>query len=109
MQVRHLHLWSNLIASQTALQQGVESLQIIGRGVMISFDEIRATIKELGIHIQAINENKLDGNIADELLGIDGFSIKSSDRNRNGGGVAIYMQTGSLRSIHSICLIWAPR
>ncbi len=55
-------------------------------------DEIRLIIKELGIHILAINETKLDGSIADDLVDVEGYSIKRCDRNRNGGGVAIYIK-----------------
>ena len=68
----------------------VASLNV--NSLLLHIDEIRATVKELGIHILAINETKLDGHIADELVDIDGFSIKRCDRNRNGGGVAIYVK-----------------
>eukprot|EP00794_Sanderia_malayensis_P001213 gene1213-590_t len=47
---------------------------------------------DLGIQILAINETKLDGSIADDLVGVQGYSIKRCDRNRNGGGVAIYVK-----------------
>ena len=51
----------------------VASLNV--NSLLLHIDEIRATVKELGIHILAINETKLDGHIADELVDIDGFSI----------------------------------
>ena len=49
-------------------------------------------VKELGIHILAINETKLDNTIDDKLVNIDGFTIKRRDRDRNGGGVAVYLK-----------------
>ena len=55
-------------------------------------DEIRMLVKELGIHILAINETKLDNTIDDNLVNIDGFTIKRRDRDRNGGGVAVYLK-----------------
>ena len=43
-------------------------------------------------HNLAINETKLDKNVHDDLVGISGFSIERHDRNRNGGGVALYIK-----------------
>ena len=73
-------------------RKGVVVASLNVNSLLLHIDEIRATVKELGIHILAINETKLDGHIADELVDIDGFSIKRCDRNRNGGGVAIYVK-----------------
>ena len=67
----------------------------------------------------AINETKLDGNIDDALLSIDGYSIKRRDRNRNGSGVALYVKDSivekcSIRvdlpesSLESLCLEVKP-
>ena len=39
----------------------------------------------------AINETRLDPTIADNLVQIDGYSILRKDRNRNGGGVCLYL------------------
>ena len=60
--------------------------------LLLNIDEVRTLVKDLGIHILAINETKLDGTIDDALVSIDGYSIKRSDRNRNGGGVALYIK-----------------
>ena len=69
--------------------------------------------------LHLINETKLDGTIDDALVGIDGYSIKRRDRNRNGGGVAIYIKDSivdkcSIRvdlpesSLESLCLEVLP-
>ena len=68
----------------------VASLNV--NSLLLHIDEIHSSMEELGIHILAINETKLDGHIADELVDIDGFSIKRCDRNRIGGGVALYIK-----------------
>ena len=60
--------------------------------LLLHIDEIRTLVKNLGIHILAINETKLDGTIDVALVSIDGYSIKRRDRNRNGGGVALYIK-----------------
>ena len=56
--------------------------------LLFHIDEIRTLVKDLGIHILPINDNKLDSTIDDALVNIDGYFIKRRDRNRNGGGVA---------------------
>ena len=56
---------------------------------MLHIDEIHLLIKELGIHILAINETKIDKNVHDDVVSIDGYTIKRCDRNRFGGGVAV--------------------
>ena len=48
--------------------------------LMLHIDEIRLLIKELGIHILAINETKIDKNVHDDLVSIDGYTIKRCDR-----------------------------
>ena len=60
--------------------------------LLLHIDEIRNLTKDLGTHILAINETKLDKNVHDDLVGISGFSIERRDRNRNGGGVALYIK-----------------
>ena len=40
----------------------------------------------------ALNEIRLDSRISDELLTIDGYDIIRAGRNRNGGGVCIYIR-----------------
>ena len=60
--------------------------------LLLHITEIRMLIKELGIHILAINETKLDSTIDNNLVNIDGYTIKRCDRNRNGGGVAVYLK-----------------
>ena len=83
--------------------------------LLLHIDEIRTLVKDLGVHILAINETKLDDNIDDALVSIVGYSIKRRDRNRHGGGVAIYTNDSivdkcSIRadlpksSIESLCL-----
>ena len=42
-------------------------------------------------HIVCITESWLDSNISDNELCIDGYSITRLDRNRHGGGVALYV------------------
>ena len=60
--------------------------------LLLHIDEIRTLVKDLGIQILAINETKLDENIHDDLVSIEGYAIRRCDRNHHGGGVAIYIR-----------------
>ena len=47
--------------------------------LLLHIDEIRTLVKDL------------DENIHDDLVSIEGYTIRRRDRNRHGGGVAIYI------------------
>ena len=61
-------------------------------GLRSHLDEVRLLVKDLGIHILALNEAKLDSSIPKELTEISGFQQKRRDRSRNGGGVSLYVK-----------------
>jgi exonuclease III len=44
------------------------------------------------IHIFALTETHLDASVNDWQITINGYSLLGRDRNRNGGGVALYIQ-----------------
>ena len=64
--------------------------------LLLHIDEIRTLVKDLGIHILAIKETNLDENIKYDLVSIEGYTIRRRDRNRHGGGVAIYIRDSVL-------------
>ena len=53
-------------------------------------DELRLQLTNQPIDIFSINETRLDESIDDGLINISGYEILCKDRNRMGGGVAIY-------------------
>ena len=55
-------------------------------------DEIRLLVKNKKIDILVVNETKIDDKVEDQLIAIDDYSRKRCDRNRNGGGVALYVK-----------------
>ena len=55
-------------------------------------DEAHPLIQDLGLHTLATNETKLDDSTDDALISIDGYSNTRCDRNRKGGGVALYIK-----------------
>ena len=55
-------------------------------------DEVQLLINNLGIHILALNETKLDPNYPKELTSVAGYQQERLDRTCNGGGVSIYIR-----------------
>ena len=54
-------------------------------------EELCRIIKDINMHILCVNETRLDKSVTDSEVEIDGFNIIRNDRNRRGGGVAIYI------------------
>ena len=54
--------------------------------------EINFIVNKYHLDILSINETHLDSTINDFELNITGFSLYRNDRNRHGGGVAIYIR-----------------
>lgn len=50
------------------------------------------------VHILALTETHLDNSVEDEVINIPGYSIFRHDRNKNGGGVAIYIHNNTFLS-----------
>ena len=55
-------------------------------------DELRIFMHEESFDLLSINETRLDDSIHNDEVKIPGFDIVRKDRNRNGGGVAIYLR-----------------
>ena len=68
----------------------VASLNV--NGLRSHLDEVQLLINNLGIHILALNETKLDPNYPKELTSIAGYQQERLERTSNGGGVSIYIR-----------------
>ena len=66
--------------------KGIAIASLNANGLRKRFDEIQNTLFNLGIHIVALNETKLDDKHPEELTGYQQVRL---DRTRNGGGVSI--------------------
>ena len=53
-------------------------------------DQLRIYMYDKPLDILTLNETRLDDNISDKYIEISGYEIVRKDRNRIGGGVAIY-------------------
>ena len=67
----------------------VASLNIHGLNTHI--DDLRIYIRDNGTHVLGINETKLGEDFLNHLVLIDGFEIVWKDREKLGGGVALYI------------------
>ena len=56
-------------------------------------DELRIFISDQTLDILAINETSLDSSINNQEINLPGYDIIRKDRNRNGGGVCIYIRS----------------
>ena len=56
-------------------------------------DQLRTILLDKPCHILSINETRLSENIDDGFVKINGYDIFRADRNRVGGGVALYVKT----------------
>ena len=54
-------------------------------------DQLNILIEEEKSHVIGINETKIDSNISDTDIQIEGYEVVRRDRNKWGGGVALYI------------------
>ena len=75
-----------------------------GRGFKMAFlnilvsslkklDEINFSMTNKFIDLIAFNETRLDPNITDNMISLDGYDVIRKDRSRNSGGVFIYLRS----------------
>ena len=57
-------------------------------------DELKLWLKDNHFHIITLSETWIDDTISDDEINISGFSIERRDRNRHGGGIAVYVNEG---------------
>ena len=69
-------------------------------------DEIKVFLDEYKHHILGLNETRLNDDTEDDDLFIEGYSIVRGDRNRNGGGVAIYISDDIPYNTRHIIQYW---
>ena len=70
----------------------ISSVNVIG--LIRNLEELKLLLAEKGIHILAINETKLDNSVGNEIISVEGFTLRRNDRNKHGGGVAMYIKEG---------------
>ena len=71
--------------------KGVKFVHLNIVSLLKHFDEIGSILCNNDIHILALNETRLDDSVADSEISIPHFNVIRNDRDRRGGGVAIYV------------------
>jgi hypothetical protein len=61
------------------------------RSLIKYIDQIRLLFSYNDVHILSFNETRLDSTVSDAEVSIPGYSIIRRDRDRKGGGVALYI------------------
>ena len=89
----------------TSLTIMISNVPTLIRSLYRNIDEIRVFLHNNAIHILVLNETLLDDSISDNELHIRDYNLIRKDRNRNGGGVAIYIRNSiSYDLINSVVL-----
>ena len=73
-------------------QKGLKLLHLNVRSLVRNISEIKLLLSQNDVHILSVNETWLDNFVLNNEIEIEGFQILRKDRNRNGGGVAIYIR-----------------
>ena len=77
------------------LKHGFKVISLNINSLYKHLDELRLFCAEHNPHIISLNETKINDEISDEFLRIDGFpNIIRKDRTRYGRGVAVYVKNG---------------
>ena len=70
---------------------GIKMCHININSLSTKIDHLRFMLKNHPFHVISVSETHCDDTITDQELSLDGFTILRKDRNRNGGGVALYI------------------
>ena len=60
--------------------------------LILNFDELKHFIIDYNFDVISLNETRLDSSINNHSISIPGYQLLRNDRNRNGGGVALYVK-----------------
>ena len=75
-------------------QKGLKLLHLNVRSLLRNISEIRLLLTQNDVHILSVNETWLDNSVLNNEIDIDDVQVIRKDRNRNGGGTAIYIKKG---------------
>ncbi len=79
------------IINETSKYKGLKLAHINIRSLVNKVDQLRVILDGSPIDVLAVSETWLDDAIMDHEMNIEGYSFYRNDRNRNGGGVALYV------------------
>ena len=74
------------------IKKGILIASLNINGLRCHFEEIQLLLEDLGIHVMALNETKLDPEYPRELTSIPGYEHEQRERTCRGGGVSVYIR-----------------
>ena len=72
--------------------KGLTMIHLNIRSLLKNIEELRMFINEYKADVVTLSETWLDKDILDKEININQYNLERKDRNRNGGGTAIYIQ-----------------
>lgn len=64
------------------------------RSLVPKLDDLQVLLQRYGgAHVLGLSETWLDGGVSDAEVSVSGFCIYRKDRDRRGGGIAVYVAT----------------
>ena len=73
-------------------KKGLKVCHLNAQSLIPCLDELKLWLKFNSYHVITLSETWLDSSVDDTEINIPGFVIERKDRNRHGGGVAIYIK-----------------
>ena len=86
----NVNLIDGIIHNQTKCGFSLAHLNV--RSIMNKLDHFRILMSTKPFDVICLNETFCDSSIADSEINLPDYSIVRRDRNRNGGGVAMYIR-----------------
>lgn len=78
-------------AARSVTKKGLFTvIHVNSRSLLRHFDDVACLVSTKRPHILALSETWLDASVSNAEIHIPGYSLFRSDRNRSGGGVAVY-------------------
>ena len=74
-------------------QKGMHFLHVNARSILPKIDEIRHLAKKTNCAVLGVTETWLDNSVNNAEINIEGYLLERNDRNREGGGVCVYVRS----------------
>ena len=74
--------------------KGLLFLHLNIRSLLPKLAEVKRLLNQSGASVLGLSESWLDESVTDGEVNIDGYTVIRRDRNRNGGGVIVYIKDG---------------
>ena len=73
-------------------KKGMSIASLETNGFICHFEEIQLLLGDLGVHVMAVNETKVDPKNPRKLTIIPGYEHEQTERTCRGGGVSVYIR-----------------